>query len=91
MRKIWKKIGNPMPVERVMGANRTNMENYGHLLPIARNMKPTLWVPDVSLSFGLLSKGGLPLIAETTRRHVFSTEISEVILSVMVFVPNFYF
>ena len=29
------------------------MENYGDLQLIARNIKPTLWVPGQSLSFGL--------------------------------------
>ena len=45
-----------MPVERVMGHNRNNMENYGDLQPIARNMKPASWVPGENLSFGLLRK-----------------------------------
>ena len=54
MSKIWKKMGNPMPFERVMGLNRHNMENYGNLQPIAQRMKLTLWVPSENLSFGLL-------------------------------------
>ena len=45
-----------MPFERVMGPNRHIMENYGDLQPIARSMKPTLWVPSENLPFGLLSK-----------------------------------
>ena len=35
MSKIWDKMGNPMPVERVMWPNRKNMENYGDLQPCA--------------------------------------------------------
>ena len=46
-------MGNPMPFERVMGPNRHNMENYGDLQPIARSMKPALWVLSENLSFGL--------------------------------------
>ena len=53
---IWEKMGNPMPIERVMGPNRHNMENYGDLRPTAQSMKPTLWVPSEDLSFGLLPK-----------------------------------
>ena len=45
-----------MPVEREMGPNRDNIENYGELQPIAQNMKPTLWVTGKNLSFGLLPK-----------------------------------
>ena len=52
--EIWKKMGNPMPVEREMGPNQHNMENYGDLQPIAQSMKPTLWVLSEDLSFGLL-------------------------------------
>ena len=43
-----------MPVERVMGPNRNNMENYGDLQPVARNMKATIWVPGENFPFGLL-------------------------------------
>ena len=49
-------MGNTIPVERVMGPNQDNTENYGDLQPIARNMKPTLWVPGENLSFGPLRK-----------------------------------
>ena len=35
---------NPMSVERALGPNRNDKENYGDVQPIARNMKPTLWV-----------------------------------------------
>ena len=52
--EIWDKMGNPMPFERIMGPNRHNNENYGDLQPIARSMKPTLWVLSENLSFGLL-------------------------------------
>ena len=54
MSTIWEKMGNLTPFERVMGPNRHNMENYGDLQPIARSMKPTLWVLSKNLSFGLL-------------------------------------
>ena len=37
----------------------------------------------------LTTKGGFPVIAETTRNHTFSKEISQVILAAMVLVPNF--
>ena len=33
--------------------------------------------------------GGFPVIAETTRNHTFSKEISQVILAAMVLAPNF--
>ena len=36
------------------------------------------------------SKGGFPVIAETTRNYIFSKEISQVILAAMVLKPNFY-
>ena len=49
---MWK----PIPVERVMGPSRNNMENYGEMQPIVRDMKPALWVPGENLSFGLLPK-----------------------------------
>ena len=35
-------------------------------------------------------KGGFPAIAETTRNHIFSKEISQVILAAMALAPNFY-
>ena len=47
-------MGSPMPVERVMGPNRNNMENYVELQAIAQNMKPTVWVPSENPSSGLL-------------------------------------
>ena len=37
-----------------------------------------------------LSLGGFPVIAETTRNHTFSKEISQVMLAAMVLVPDFY-
>ena len=36
------------------------------------------------------AKGGFPVMAETTRNHIFSKEISQVIIAAMVLVPNFY-
>ena len=36
------------------------------------------------------SKGGFPVMAETTRNHIFSKEISQVIIADMVLAPNFY-
>ena len=36
------------------------------------------------------SKGGFPVMAETTRNHIFSKEISQVIITAMVLAPNFY-
>ena len=35
-------------------------------------------------------KGGFPVMAETTRNHIFSKEISQVIIAAMVLAPNFY-
>ena len=35
------------------------------------------------------SKGGFPVMAETTRNHIFSKEISQVIIAAMVLAPNF--
>ena len=37
----------------------------------------------------ILPQGGFPVIAETTRNHTFSKEISQVILAAMVLAPNF--
>ena len=51
--EIREKMRNTMPIEKVMGPNRHNMENYEDLQPIARSMKPTLWVPSEKLSFSL--------------------------------------
>ena len=47
-----------MPFERVMEPNRHNLETYGDVQPVARSMKPSLWVPSKDLSFGLLPKLG---------------------------------
>ena len=54
MSEIWEKMGNPMPFKRIMGYNQGIKQNYDDLQPIARSMKPTLWVPSKNLSFGLL-------------------------------------
>ena len=35
-------------------------------------------------------KAGFPVMAETTRNHIFSKEISQVIIAAMVLAPNFY-
>ena len=35
-------------------------------------------------------KGGFPVMTEITRNHIFSKEISQVIIAAMVLVPNFY-
>ena len=35
-------------------------------------------------------QGGFPVMAETTRNHIFSKEISQVIIAAMVLAPNFY-
>ena len=35
-------------------------------------------------------KGGFPVMAETTRNHIFSKDISQVIIAAMVLAPNFY-
>ena len=35
-------------------------------------------------------KGGFPFMAETTRDHIFSKEISQVTIAAMVLAPNFY-
>ena len=35
------------------------------------------------------TKGGFPVIAETTRNHIFSKQISQVIPAAMVLAPNF--
>ena len=53
MSQIWEKTENVMPVERVKGPTQTTSKIYGNLQPIARNMKPTLWVPGENLSIGL--------------------------------------
>ena len=36
------------------------------------------------------TKGEFPVMAETTRNHIFSKEISQVIIAAMVLAPNFY-
>ena len=41
-------------------------------------------------SFDRGFKGGFPVMAETTRNHIFSKEISQVIIAAMVLAPNFY-
>ena len=38
----------------------------------------------------IVTKGGFPVIAETTRNHIFSKEISQVILAATVLAPIFY-
>ena len=38
----------------------------------------------------IVTKGGFPVMAETTRNHIFSKEISQVIIAAMVLAPNFY-
>ena len=43
-----------------------------------------------SLSVIISSKGGFPVMAETTRNHIFSKEVSQVIIAAMVLAPNFY-
>ena len=35
-------------------------------------------------------EGGFPVMAENTRNHIFSKEISQVIIAAMVLAPNFY-
>ena len=42
------------------------------------------------MAYSLKYKGGFPVIAETTRNHTFSKEISQVILAAMVLAPNFF-
>ena len=37
-----------------------------------------------------MTKGGFPVIAETTLNHIFSKEISQVILAATGLAPNFY-
>ena len=37
----------------------------------------------------LVAKGGFPVIAETNGSNILSKEVSQVILAVMVLVPNF--
>ena len=64
MSEILEKMGNPMPFERVMGPSRQSMENYGDLQPIARRMKPALWVPSENLPSGLLPNEHLSTLKE---------------------------
>ena len=45
---------------------------------------------DTSFTLGEPHKGGFRVIAETTRNHILSKEISQVMLAAMVFVPDFY-
>ena len=35
-------------------------------------------------------KGGFPVMADTTRNHIFSKEINQVIIAAMILAPNFY-
>ena len=44
----------------------------------------------ISAMRGNPPKGGFPVMAETTRNHIFSKEISQVIIAAMVLAPNFY-
>ena len=44
----------------------------------------------ITVLFRSESKGGFPVMAETTRNHIFSKEISQVIIAAMVLAPNFY-
>ena len=52
------------------------------------------WLSDVNTlemkNFDTHIKGGFPVIAETTRNHTFSKEISQVVLAAMILAPNFY-
>ena len=43
-------LANMLPVERMAGPNQN--KNYGDLQPVARSMKPILWVLCENLSFG---------------------------------------
>ena len=43
-----------------------------------------------SRNASLFCKGGFPVMAETTRNHIFSKEISQVIIAAMVLAPNLY-
>ena len=61
--EIWKKMGNPMPFEKVIGPNQHNMENYGDLKPIAQHMKPTLWVPSETFLSASSLSGGCAVLA----------------------------
>ena len=45
-----------MLVESVLGPNRNNMESYGGLQPIVRNMKLTSWAQVGNFSFALHTK-----------------------------------
>ena len=44
----------------------------------------------LSIQIQSVIKGGFPVMAETTRNHIFSKEISQVIIAAMVLAPNFY-
>ena len=68
MTKIWEKVGDSIPVVKVMGPNRNNLENYEDLEPIARNMKPTLWVLGENFSFGLLPETSI-IFREVSNHH----------------------
>ena len=43
MGKIREKMGNSMPVERVMEPNRKSMDNYWDMQTITLNMKPKVF------------------------------------------------
>ena len=45
---------------------------------------------NTSFTLGEPHKGGFRVIAETTRNHIFSKEISQVMLAAMVLAPDFY-
>ena len=45
---------------------------------------------NICRQFFFVIKGGFPVMAETTRSHIFSKEISQVIIAAMVLAPNFY-
>ena len=51
MSKFREEMKNLMPAGRVMGPIRNNIENYGDLQTLFRNMKPILWVQGEKLFF----------------------------------------
>ena len=44
----------------------------------------------IMVVWGNYFKGGFPVIAETTRSHIFSIEVNQVILAAIVLAPNLY-
>ena len=58
--------------------------NKVQTLCVAKDTYQTLWI------WLFDSKGGFPVMAETSRNHIFSKEISQVIIAAMVLAPNFY-